>query len=151
LSTRLPDAVPGFTSPPVVDGESWLYQFHEEGVYDLLCLPHVVFGMVMRIVVMETEADDDNGGDAGDGAEDDDGDDAGDGAEDDDGDDAGDGAEDDDGDDAEADMEDDASTPAPTEGLPPNIKHVFDAPELAPENIVEEGSVAWADLTLTEE
>jgi plastocyanin len=125
LSTRLPEAVPGFSSPPVVEGESWLYQFHEEGIYDILCLPHLPLGMVMRVVVMESDED---------GADD---------GTDDDSDDAEDGTDD--------DMQDDVFTPEPTEGLLPNVKRVFDAPELTPENIVEEGSVAWADLTLTEE
>ncbi len=34
----LPDRVPtdyGFTSPPVTDGDTWLYQFATKGVYDL--------------------------------------------------------------------------------------------------------------------
>lgn len=44
-----------FTSPPIVGEESWLYRFTTEGVYDLLCLPHVGFGMVMRIVVSDSD------------------------------------------------------------------------------------------------
>jgi plastocyanin len=51
VPTRVPDGVLGFTSPPIVDGESWVYQFPERGVYDILCLPHYFLGMVMRVVV----------------------------------------------------------------------------------------------------
>lgn len=51
--TRVPDGP--FTSPPLLDEESWLYRFTTEGVYDLLCLPHLGFGMVMRVVVSESE------------------------------------------------------------------------------------------------
>jgi plastocyanin len=50
----LPDRVPtgyGFTSPPTSEDDSWLYRFTDPGVYDLLCLPHLFLGMVMRIVV----------------------------------------------------------------------------------------------------
>ncbi|MFB6169732.1 MAG: hypothetical protein ABEJ06_01165 [Haloarculaceae archaeon] len=49
-----PQRVPtdyGFTSPPITNDDSWLYRFTEPGVYDLLCLPHLELGMVMRIVV----------------------------------------------------------------------------------------------------
>jgi len=31
--------------------ETWLYAFEEPGVYDLLCSPHEVYGMAMRVVV----------------------------------------------------------------------------------------------------
>lgn len=58
---RLPDRVPtdyGFTSPPVSQGDSWLYKFTTKGVYDLFCLPHLFLGMVMRIVVFDPEEDD---------------------------------------------------------------------------------------------
>ena len=51
---ELPWRVPteyAFTSPPVVGGDVWRYRFTDPGVYDLLCLPHVVLGMVMRVVV----------------------------------------------------------------------------------------------------
>lgn len=56
-----PDRVPtdyGFTSPPVAEDDSWLYRFTTKGVYDLLCLPHVSLGMVIRIVVFDPEEDD---------------------------------------------------------------------------------------------
>jgi plastocyanin len=58
LPTRVPDGTPGFSSPPLVADESWLYQFEESGVYDLLCLPHLGLGMVMRVVVFDPETDD---------------------------------------------------------------------------------------------
>jgi len=58
IPTRVPEESPGFTSPPIVDGESWLYQFATPGVYDILCLPHYFFGMVMRVVVFDPEEDD---------------------------------------------------------------------------------------------
>lgn len=57
----LPDRVPteyAFTSPPVAEGDSWLYKFTTKGVYDLFCLPHVSLGMVMRIVVFDPNEDD---------------------------------------------------------------------------------------------
>lgn len=57
----LPDRVPteyGFTSPPIAADDSWLYRFTERGVYDLLCLPHVGLGMVMRVVVFDPDEDD---------------------------------------------------------------------------------------------
>lgn len=96
-----PDRVPtdnGFTSPVVNVGDSWLYRFTTKGVYDVMCLPHLRFGMVMRLVVHD---------------------------------------------------EDD---PVPTDtyepvGIP-NADRVLDAPELTPSNVVSEGTVAWADLSL---
>jgi plastocyanin len=103
IPNRTPDGAPGFSSPPIVAGESWLYQFPETGVYDILCLPHYGLGMVMRVVVFDPETDD---------------------------------------------IADEQFTVAPPEGVPPNDTAVLTAPELNPENIVEQGSVAWADLTL---
>jgi plastocyanin len=48
----------------------------------------------------------------------------------------------------EDDIEDDMFA-APSAGeLPPNVDGVFSADELDPANIVEEGTVAWEDLTL---
>jgi plastocyanin len=58
---EFPDRVPteyGFTSPPIAEDDSWLYRFTTKGVYDLLCLPHVPLGMVVRIVVFDPEDDD---------------------------------------------------------------------------------------------
>lgn len=106
IPTRIPDGVPGFTSPPIVDGESWVYQFTTPGVYDVLCLPHVFFGMVMRVVVIDTD---------------------------------------------EHDVEDEEFA-EPTAGeLPPNAELVLTADELDPANIVEQGTVAWEDLTIEAE
>lgn len=106
IPNRIPDGVVGFTSPPIVDGESWLYQFPTKGVYDLFCLPHLPAGMVMRVVVFDPEEDD---------------------------------------------IEDDTFA-APTGGeLPPSAQQVYDAEELDPGNIVEQETVAWADLSLSEE
>ncbi|WP_049920785.1 cupredoxin domain-containing protein [Halopiger djelfimassiliensis] len=48
---RVPDGVAPFSSPVLSVGAAWLYRFGEEGVYDLYCGPHHVFGMNMRIVV----------------------------------------------------------------------------------------------------
>ncbi|WP_255149982.1 CHRD domain-containing protein [Halorarius halobius] len=54
---RVPENVPPFSSPLLAtDGAYWLYRFDEPGVYDAYCLPHEVFGMVMRLVVGEAEA-----------------------------------------------------------------------------------------------
>lgn len=103
VPTRVPEESPGFTSPPIVGDESWLYQFTTSGVYDILCLPHYGFGMVMRVVVFDPETDD---------------------------------------------VADEQFAVEPPEGVPPNVSAVLGAPELTPENIVEQGSVAWADLTL---
>jgi len=103
IPTRVPEASPGFTSPPIIGGESWLYQFTEKGVYDILCLPHYVFGMVLRVVVFDPEEDS---------------------------------------------IDDEAFSVGPAEGVPPNVQAVLNAEELAPANIVEQGSVAWADLTI---
>lgn len=98
---QFPDRVPNdnfFTSPPVNEGDSWLYRFTTKGVYDVMCLPHLRLGMVVRLVVHD---------------------------------------------------EDDQ---VPTEmydslGIP-NADRVLDTPELTPSNIVSEGTVAWADLSL---
>lgn len=101
VQQRVPDGVPGFSSPPLVDGDTWYYVFDETGVYDLQCLPHEFLGMTMRVVVSE-------------------------------------------GDDApEA-----PPLPAPGEAGPsPIAATVLGAPELEPATIVEEGTVAWEDLT----
>lgn len=54
---RVPEGVPVFSSPVLADETFWLYRFDEAGVYDLLCAPHEIFGMVMRIVVDGSEED----------------------------------------------------------------------------------------------
>lgn len=51
--SRIPADATAFSSPPVVEDESWLYRFEKTGVYDILCLPHLILGMVMRIVVVD--------------------------------------------------------------------------------------------------
>lgn len=48
---RVPDGVPPFSSPAVNQGGFWLYQFDSPGLWDLFCVAHEVFGMVIRIVV----------------------------------------------------------------------------------------------------
>jgi predicted lipoprotein with Yx(FWY)xxD motif/plastocyanin len=101
LPTRIPDGVPGFTSPIIVGEEGWLYEFTETGVYDILCLPHLTFGMVQRVVVTDE----------------------------------------DDAEDLEGPLE-------PSETVPPNAQSVLAAPEMAAQQIVENETVAWEDLTL---
>ena len=51
--TRVPDGVGPFSSPVVPVGETWEYTFEEPGVYDLVCVPHEIFGMAIRVVVGE--------------------------------------------------------------------------------------------------
>ncbi len=55
---RVPEGVPPFSSPVLNVGGAWLYQFDEEGVYDLYCGPHHVLGMNMRIVVGDLAEED---------------------------------------------------------------------------------------------
>lgn len=100
LPPRIPD-VPGFSSPPIVGDESWLYRFDTTGTYDLLCLPHVFLGMVMRVVV----------GDGG------------------------------------VDYGGLPNPPGPTDPFA-NAEAVLTDSKLDPANIVSEGEVAWADLSL---
>lgn len=50
---RVPDGVPWFSSPVIAEDGFWLYEFAEPGVYDVVCAPHELFGMAMRIVVGE--------------------------------------------------------------------------------------------------
>lgn len=61
LPKRVPKETP-YTSPPVAaeeDGpaDSWLYRFTTSGVHDVVCLPHLPLGMVMRIVVFDPKKD----------------------------------------------------------------------------------------------
>lgn len=98
-----PNRVPtdnGFTSPLMNTDDAWLYRFIEPGIYDIMCLPHYTFGMVVRVVVTRPEDDE-----------------------------------------IPEDNYDDTL-------LPDKAEAVFDAPEMTPENIVTEGTVAWDDLTL---
>lgn len=48
---RVPEGVPAFSSPVLAEDTFWLYRFDKPGVYDVLCAPHEIFGMVGRIVV----------------------------------------------------------------------------------------------------
>lgn len=48
---RVPDGVAPFSSPVIAVGDSWQYTFTVPGVYDVWCLPHEMYGMVMRVVV----------------------------------------------------------------------------------------------------
>ena len=54
---RVPEDVPAFSSPVLPAETYWLYRFEESGVYDVYCAPHEIFGMAMRIVVEEADAD----------------------------------------------------------------------------------------------
>lgn len=103
---RVPDGVPGFTSPPFVGGESWLYRFTTKGVYDVFCFPHIAFGMAVRIVVFDPEEDN-----------------------------------------IESETFDDWG-PLPPAPVFENLNTVLTDETLDPENIVDEGRVAWADLTI---
>lgn len=47
---RVPKDVAPFASPILSAGDSWLYTFDVEGVYDFMCAPHETFGMVGRVV-----------------------------------------------------------------------------------------------------
>lgn len=55
---RVPDG--RFSSPPIMGlpqgKDRWFYKFTTPGVYDLTCLPHLPFGMVMRIVVADSSS-----------------------------------------------------------------------------------------------
>ncbi|MFB6161325.1 MAG: hypothetical protein ABEJ61_09150 [Haloferacaceae archaeon] len=52
---RVPDGVGPIASPLIPAEGYWLYQFGAEGVYDLVCPTHQLFGMVMRVVVYDDE------------------------------------------------------------------------------------------------
>ncbi|WP_336359588.1 cupredoxin domain-containing protein [Haladaptatus sp. ZSTT2] len=97
LPRRIPEGAAPFSSPPVMSGENWIYQFTEPGVYDIMCLPHFDLGMVMRVVV------------TGDGCE-------------------------------------QPKAPAGSEQLPPPVATVLDAELLTPQNIIDNGPIAWEDL-----
>lgn len=94
------------TSPPVAEDDSWLYRFTTKGVYDLICLPHLGLGMVVRIVVFDPEED------------------------------------------SPEDSTFDDWGPLPPAPFFENANNVLTDEALDPENIVAEGQVAWADLTL---
>lgn len=48
---RVPERVPPFSSPILGVGDYWLYTFDTEGVYNIMCAPHELFGMVGTVVV----------------------------------------------------------------------------------------------------
>lgn len=48
---RVPENAPPYSSPVLSVGESWLYTFETEGVHNIMCAPHEIFGMVGAIVV----------------------------------------------------------------------------------------------------
>lgn len=50
---RVPEDAPAYSSPILAGGDAWYYTFEEEGVHDVVCAPHEVFGMAGRIVVDE--------------------------------------------------------------------------------------------------
>lgn len=100
---RVPDGVPPFSSPILAGGDYWLYTFEEEGVHDITCAPHEVFGMAGRIVVGEATGPGANPiGEAPGGEE--------------------------------------ARPPEFTSGL------VLSDEALAPENVLEQGSVGWDEI-----
>ncbi|AUV82309.1 hypothetical protein C2R22_12200 [Salinigranum rubrum] len=55
---RVPDGVGPLSSPLVPVGGFWIAHFETEGVYDLYCPPHGVFGMVVRVVVWDGDVPD---------------------------------------------------------------------------------------------
>lgn len=48
---RVPEGTPPYSSPILTAGDYWLYTFENEGVHNIACAPHEVFGMVGSIVV----------------------------------------------------------------------------------------------------
>lgn len=48
---RVPDGVAPYSSPILGAGEYWLYTFEAEGVHNIMCAPHELFGMVGTVVV----------------------------------------------------------------------------------------------------
>ncbi|MFC7134812.1 MULTISPECIES: cupredoxin domain-containing protein [Salinibaculum] len=48
---RVPTDAPPYSSPILGVGEYWLYTFETEGVHNIMCAPHELFGMVGSIVV----------------------------------------------------------------------------------------------------
>jgi len=48
---RVPNEAPAYSSPILGAGEYWLYTFETEGVHNIMCAPHEIFGMVGSIVV----------------------------------------------------------------------------------------------------
>lgn len=48
---RVPDGTPPYSSPVLGAGDYWLRTFETEGVHNIMCAPHELFGMVGTIVV----------------------------------------------------------------------------------------------------
>jgi len=101
---RVPENAAPYSSPILGAGEYWLYTFETEGVHNIMCAPHELFGMVGSVVVGSATGPAANPvGEA----------------------------------------------PAPTESSrPPEFTAglVLSDPAMAPENIVDQGSVSWDDL-----
>ncbi|WP_255196391.1 CHRD domain-containing protein [Halorarius litoreus] len=149
---RVPNGANPYSSPLLATGSYWLYRFDQPGIYDMYCIPHEEFGMVGRVMVGEppatgTPEETATGTETTTAART--------------------------GTATETGTE---TTPSPTgtpttgtetgtpEGTPTEppsngefdlpqfppteaAMRVFDDPLLAPENIVEQGSVAWSDLS----
>lgn len=58
LGPRVPEESSPFSSPLMGQGAAWFYNFEHEGVYDLYCGPHLILGMVMRLVVGDVAEED---------------------------------------------------------------------------------------------
>ncbi|WP_225316367.1 MULTISPECIES: plastocyanin/azurin family copper-binding protein [Haloferax] len=100
---RVPEETPPYSSPVLTAGDAWYYTFETEGVHDITCAPHELFGMVGRIVV---------GSATGPGAN------------------------------------PVGEAPGGERARPPEFTAgtVLSDPALAPEKIVEKGSVSWSDV-----
>lgn len=48
---RIPEGTPPYSSPVMVPGDYWLKTFETEGVHNIMCAPHELFGMVGSVVV----------------------------------------------------------------------------------------------------
>jgi plastocyanin len=101
---RVPEDTRAYSSPILGAGEYWLYTFEQEGVHNIMCAPHELFGMVGSIVV---------GSATGPGAN------------------------------------PVGEAPAPSQqSRPPEFTAatVLEDPAMAPDNIVEQGTVSWSDI-----
>ena len=48
---RVPEGTPAYSSPILGAGDYWLYTFENEGLHNIMCAPHELFGMVGTVVV----------------------------------------------------------------------------------------------------
>ncbi|WP_226010033.1 cupredoxin domain-containing protein [Halomicrobium salinisoli] len=136
LPERIPDGAAGLSSPPITGGDTWYYRFDETGVYDLFCLPHEQFGMVVRIVVAEEDGEVPEGYDVAEGA---------------DGEADGGLGNESEGNATDAGTAQDGDGVAASQaGVSDIALSVFQSPEMDPENIVEEGPIAWTELSEVE-